>query len=328
MLINNEGKSPEKKQAPPLLKSSEEWHIPPMVNCLPNSFWFIPKEDLVNLKITLADSWPSLPEPAEVLVKGTNETCVREILTLCKKLTLKSPTRYLALLLGTNFLRDIDPIGNFVRAKEVAQASVLVASKMREKDIDCPLIPTIVRASKHCCTSREIKASEVALNNKFEWNYAFRTPYDYLESYLAIGCLLLGDEVSACSNKASPFSEARGSKAPLSDYDLASKNVLSAASSPKNISRNPKPSDEERKVNERDMNTPSTLLGNILVGSMAEKAQTDLRRKIRDYCLDISEELFRQSLFHPKKHRAIAYGIIAFARKANKVICFEYYYLI
>jgi hypothetical protein len=166
-------------------------------------------------------------------------------------------------------------------------------------------------------TVTEIKNVEILVNNKFEWNFAFRTPYDYLETFLAIGVLMETDTIAGLSQKVSPLSDVRGSEQPPS-YSLHSKSMLDRAGmSPKE--RGERISYE----NAKHHTTPSTTLGIIMVGNLVQEMQTELRRKVRDTCLEVAEYLSATCICHPAHHKSLAFAIVMFARKHQLIQDYE-----
>lgn len=156
------------------------------------------------------------------------------------------------------------------------------------------------------------------VNNRFDWNFAFRTPYDYLEAFLAVGILLESDTLSLSSTNASPLSDIRTNDAKLSNVDVRTENPLHK--SPKE-DRNGQ--QEEPYQNLKHLSTPSTAQGPILVSNLDEHFQTEIRRKIRDSCLEIVEYLSSTSISHPKFHKELAYAVVVYSRKIQKVTDFE-----
>ncbi len=72
----------------------------------------------------------------------------REIVGLCGKLTLKSPTKHLAQLIGSHCLSGVDIISPVLRGRDLCMASVLIAAKLRERDIDCPTVSVVAKAGR------------------------------------------------------------------------------------------------------------------------------------------------------------------------------------
>lgn len=166
-------------------------------------------------------------------------------------------------------------------------------------------------------TVTEIKNVEILVNNKFDWNFAFRTPYDYLETFLALGVVMETDTIAGLSQRVSPLSDVRGSDNPL-PYTLQHKPLFDIADlSPK---RRGERVDYE---NAKHHTTPSTTLGPIAVGSLVQDMQTDLRRKIRDTCLEVAEYLSATSICHPGHHKCLAFSIVMFARKHQMIQEYE-----
>lgn len=166
-------------------------------------------------------------------------------------------------------------------------------------------------------TVTEIKNAEILLNNKFQWNYAFRTPYDYLETFLAIGVVMETDTLMPQSSKVSPMSDFRGAEpTTLQPPDLKT-SVDKLGMSPKDRG------EEVNYDNSKHLATPSTNIGSIMVGSLTTDMQTELRRKVRDSCLEVAEYLSSTSICNPDEHKTIAFCIVMFARKLQQIQGFE-----
>ena len=154
------------------------------------------------------------------------------------------------------------------------------------------------------------------LNNKFQWNYAFRTPYDYLETFLAIGVVMETDTLMPQSSKVSPISDFRGAEPTHQPSDLKS--------SVDRLGMSPKDRGEEVNYdNSKHHATPSTNIGSIMVGSLTPDLQTELRRKVRDSCLEVAEYLSSTSICNPDEHKTVAFSIVMFARKNQQIQDFE-----
>lgn len=166
------------------------------------------------------------------------------------------------------------------------------------------------------CTAGEIKNAEILLNNKFEWNYAFRTPYDYLESFLAVGVVMETDALMPQSSKVSPLSDVRGPES-IADPTEWKKPVEKLGMSPKERG------DLLTYDNSKNHATPSTTFGPVYVVSLTTDQQTELRRKVRDLCLEVAEYLSATSICNPDQHKTLAFAIVMYARKLSSVQDFE-----
>lgn len=167
-------------------------------------------------------------------------------------------------------------------------------------------------------TGSEIKVAEIQMNNKFNWNFAFRTPYDYLETFLSIGVVLLNDNLSPDSPFASPMSEARG-PAPSPESVVARQGQSPGGTHQKqqpNLEGQPSPAYNSSKLHM----TPSTAVAKPLaVGSLTFALQTELRRKIRDACLEIVERMATQAYVNPDEHKTAALAVVVAARSINRI---------
>ena len=130
--------------------------------------------------------------------------------------------------------------------------------------------------------------------------------------------LLENDTLSLASTNASPLSDIRANDSMPSKVDVRAENPLHK--SPKE-DRNYQ--QEEPYQNLKHLSTPSTAQGHILVSNLNEQCQTEIRRKIRDTCLEIVEFLSSTSICHPKSHKELAYSIVVFSRKVQKITDFE-----
>ena len=202
-------------------------------------------------------------------------------------------------------------------------ASVLVASKMRERDIECPTVPVISKAGSRLAspelmsTVSEIKNAEILINNKFQWNFAIRTPYDYLETFLAIGVLLESDCLTEVSQRVSPMSDFR---APECEPQYSKDGIAPLD----RLGMSPKERGEDLSYGKSKYHsTPSTNLGPVMVASFSSEMKTELRRKVRDTCLEVAEYLSATSICNPDLHKNLAYAIVAFSRKQHKIQEFE-----
>jgi hypothetical protein len=179
---------------------------------------------------------------------------------------------------------------------------------MREKDSECPSVSAVCKAARQSHTSREVKAAEVQMNNYFDWNYMFKTPYDYLEMFLVIGVLLTTDTLRTASPGISPMSDFRSDVMRIED-EFNSEAVNFDRTSPKNQDSNIKHSDA----------TPSTFAGQVVVGSLEPDKQTTLRRSIREKATGLLEYLMTRIVFNPDEYKALTYAVVCYSRKSNNI---------
>jgi Cyclin, N-terminal domain len=237
-----------------------------------------------------------------------HDTIGQEILNLGKRLELKSPTRYLALTIGCSFAASIEQNIPSLRVREIAQAAVLIAGKIRERDSECPSVSAVCKAARQSHTSREVKAAEVQLHIFFDWNYMFKTPYDYLEMFLVIGVLLTTDTLRSVSPGISPLSDFRSEIMRIEDeINVEAEHI--DRSSPKNQESNIKHSAA----------TPSTFAGQLVVGSLEPERQTNLRRSIREKATDFLEYLMTRIVINPDEYKTLAYAVVCYSRKWNQI---------
>lgn len=301
-----------------------------------DDFWLpLSGQDLGFLKHTLKDMHPELAPLEAPLTEDVNDTLVREVLSICSQLGLKVPTRHLAIFIGNHFLRDPNSNikGSYLRSKEVAQGAILVAAKMKEKDIDFPMISNIINASRHPTTSRELKSVEIELNVKFGWNYAFRTFYDYLETFLILGTFTSSDIIMTKSVANSPISDirlaegARLARCPsLGETDIYSKeNNYKQETALEENTKSPKgPSIQGLDVPIlKTWSTPSTFPDSIAISTIENQKVAEIQKSVRKESLALSDQVSISFLSCPKLQKLLAYAIIAFVRKIHGFLNFD-----
>ena len=185
---------------------------------------------------------------------------------------------------------------------------MLIAGKIREKDSECPSVSAVCKAARQSHTSREVKAAEVQIHNFFDWNYMFKTPYDYLEMFLVVGVLLTTDTLRSSSPGISPLSDFRSDIMRIED-ELNIEVTKADRTSPKNQDSNIKHSES----------TPSTFAGQTIVGSLEQEKQTSLRRSIREKASGLLEYLMTRIVFNPDEYKTLAYAVICYSRKWNQI---------
>ena len=75
----------------------------------------------------------------------------QELLSVCAKLRLKSPTKHLAHLLSSHYLASMDNVSVILKGREIILSAILVAAKMRERDIECPTVSVVAKAGSRIC---------------------------------------------------------------------------------------------------------------------------------------------------------------------------------
>lgn len=221
------------------------------------------------------------------------------------------------MLIGCHYLSGLDSIGSLLRTKEVSQAAVLIAAKIRERDIECPTVPLVAKAGRSVVACHDIKTAEININNKFQWNFCFKTPYDYLETMITIGVLLEIDSIISNSSTTSPWSDVRSNNRTQEDLEK-DPNRTSPKKSPDESIIMPK-----GEKGKGSMATPSTNHGLVQVSRMDSEEQTDLRRKIREKCLEIMEFAMSRAFTDPKHFKTLAYTVVAYSRRNFKIADFE-----
>lgn len=64
---------------------------------------------------------------------------------------------------------------------EITHTCCLLAAKVRERDIYCPMVSMIVSAGGNIVPPAVIKRREIEISHFFDWNIAMMTFYDFLE---------------------------------------------------------------------------------------------------------------------------------------------------
>lgn len=127
---------------------------------------------------------------------------------ICSRLRLTPSTQFLALFLAKNYLSystsEIKNLDSKQHASIVVHSSILIAAKMRERDVFCPLIPDILVAGGKILNLRflefqveetEIKKMEIKICQFFDWSVSMMTFYDYIEEFLCRGVIHYKDTV-------------------------------------------------------------------------------------------------------------------------------------
>ena len=82
---------------------------------------------------------------------------------------------------------------------QIAHCCILIASKLRERDIYCPMISHILAAGDFISSDKSLKKTEIEMSNYYDWNFVILTFYDHLEHFLAFGVLFEDDLVDVRS---------------------------------------------------------------------------------------------------------------------------------
>ena len=166
-------------------------------------------------------------------------------------------------------------------------------------------------------TVSEIKNAEISVNNMFDWNFVFRTPYDYLEIFLSIGVLLENDQITIISPRVSPMSDIRGTDSHSQTPSDKNDNILHGGVSPKYKSH------ELDYANSKHLATPSTSHGLVQISHLVYDVQTEIRRKIRDTCLEVAEYLSSTSICDPDHYKLLANAVVTYARKQHHILDYQ-----
>ena len=121
------------------------------------------------------------------------------ILSISSKIRLSPSTQFLARYLAKNYLY-FEVLSQQIQltAKEITTSTYsacFLASKMRERDIYCPMISHFIRASGNQLSYDEMRAGEMRICRFFDWNLSMMTYYDFLEQFLAQGVLTQEDTI-------------------------------------------------------------------------------------------------------------------------------------
>lgn len=84
---------------------------------------------------------------------------------------------------------------------EITHTCCLLAAKVRERDIYCPMVSMIVKAGGSIIHPSVIKRREIEISHFFDWNIAMMTFYDYLEQFLVMGTVLAQDQVRVSEDR-------------------------------------------------------------------------------------------------------------------------------
>ncbi len=76
---------------------------------------------------------------------------------------------------------------------EITHTCVLLSSKVRERDIYCPMVTMIVHAGGNLVNPLSIKRREIEISHFFDWNIAMMTFYDFLEQFMFMGVVFESD---------------------------------------------------------------------------------------------------------------------------------------
>lgn len=178
------------------------------------------------------------------------------------------------------------------------------------------------------------------MNNKFKWNYMFKTPYDYVEMFITIGLLLESDSIVSPSLNNSPASDVRGGRlntlesrtdiAHLAHQTTIDQSLRDRATENSNPRMSPHSSQDilSRKFASQGASkptaaTPSTFNGLVLVSKMEVEEQIEVRRLIRTSALNLIDFISSSCQCSPLHHKVIAYAAIAYARKLHRISDYE-----
>ena len=80
-----------------------------------------------------------------------SESNQHEVANLCSKLHLKSSTKHLAQLICSHYFFSLDNICTILKGREAILAGVLIAAKIRERDIECPTVSVMAKTGRTIC---------------------------------------------------------------------------------------------------------------------------------------------------------------------------------
>jgi len=143
-----------------------------------------------------------------MIIKDISTLINQKVTTFGDHLRLTPNTRFLAIFLASAyaeyvFLNSSKPTIQEKKLTEIVHSCILLASKMRERDIYCPLIPHIIKYSSRLfdnpddplITEESIKNEELMIAEFFGWNISFITAYDHLEEMLSLGFVMASDRI-------------------------------------------------------------------------------------------------------------------------------------
>lgn len=269
-----------------------------------------------------------------------------------KSLRLTPSATFLASLLSKNFLASIKEKVPFETIDEIAQVSLLLASKMRERDIYCPMISHIREVSGRSCPVNRLKARELQVASFYQWNISMLTFYDYLEQFLAMGVLLATDVVeidrikeklrfigkisddgeenfrtseeeehtedkSEIEEKSNKLTEEQIKIEDEDQEEVVSEEVGSEPKSPKEqkVPKTPSSNISKNKLETPSRSSPPSESKTSLAKDLPTSERDILIDSIERRCLDIALQLTHRFITDPSQHKELAYIIISLARK-------------
>ena len=77
----------------------------------------------------------------------------------------------------------------------ISYSACFLSSKMRERDIYCPMISHFLRAAGDQINYDDMRIGEMKICRFFDWNISMMTFYDFLEQFMAQGTLFEDDVI-------------------------------------------------------------------------------------------------------------------------------------
>lgn len=214
------------------------------------------------------------------------------IFKISKGLRLTPSTTFLAAFLSKHYLNKIEQEVPYHILDDIAQTCTLLACKMRERDIYCPMIPHVMEVAgkkkfnkKGMTVSiNSIKRREISVANFFEWNICMLTFYDFVEQFLAMGCLFADDKIKSET---------------INELDREQEQNLSQENNKKKLEEN------FGQQGEKD------------VKLLSEISKRKLIENIERRCFDLSIQITHFYLTDMTKQKLLAYIILVLSREDN-----------
>jgi hypothetical protein len=142
------------------------------------------------------------PKSAESGIYGIRKTdefkiFMEEIMRLTRKLALTQNSISLGCHIGKIYLTYLNQTQKSILTRlkqiELAHSCLFLASKVRERDINCPMISHMINAGDFIIGNFALKKSELEVCAFFKYNLMLFPPYDYVEYMLHLSPLFYSD---------------------------------------------------------------------------------------------------------------------------------------
>jgi len=126
---------------------------------------------------------------------------------LARRLRLTPNTIFMAYFLSKNYIIALENLGmklSELEVVEICHSSVLLACKLRERDIHCPMISHVLNAGgkkidinslEFMIKERALRKKEIEISHFYNWNMVMMTFYDFLEQFLSMGVVFDNDQI-------------------------------------------------------------------------------------------------------------------------------------